>query len=649
MKLHAVDWVVILTYLGLALTVGLVMSKRASKSVDQFFLTGRSLPWWIAGTSMVATSFAADTPLVITGWVRDHGIWMNWAWWCFAMTGMFGTFFFARWWRRGEVMTKAEVVELRYGGKGAQALRGALGVLHASVTNVMILCWVMLAAVKIIEVLFSFNKNVGVGIAALLAVSYSALSGIWGVVVTDLIQFAMALVGAIALAFLAWDAIGGSAGLADAITAGTAVTADTIRMIPQAGEGSLFDASFWTAGIATFAVYLGVSWWAVENVDGASVAVQRISATKDERHGLLAFLWFNVLHYAVRPWPWIIVALASLVLLPHLEFASPTGGEVVRAESDAVVVSGPDGQTEISLASEHEDWRAEPKVEVGDKVKAGQVVARSDSEKAYVVMMTRLLGPGLLGLLVASLLAAFMSTIDTHVNLSSAFFVNDVYRRFLRKDEDDKHYIRVARISSFVVIGMAGALALNMDSIGDLFLFFLAFLGGVGPVYVLRWLWWRVRASTEITAMAASAVSSSIITFVDIEWHLGPLSPGGDITAAGRLVVVVLVSLTCALLSMVVHGRPDPATLVDFYRKVRPSGWWGPVRRLVPDPPARDPWRTALVGAFGGLALIFGALFGTGILILGRTSEGLLALAIAAVGAVAVGWSLRRRPAETDA
>jgi Na+/proline symporter len=643
LHLHLVDWLVIVAYLAFALTMGLVLAKRASKSVDQYFLTGRSLPWWIAGTSMVATSFAADTPLVITGWVRDQGIWMNWAWWCFALSGLVGTFLFARWWRRGAVMTKAEVVELRYGGREARALRGTLGVLHAGVTNTLILCWVMLAAVKILEVLFDFPKEAGVAIAALLAVGYSMLSGIWGVVMTDLLQFAMALVGAIALAALAWGAVGGSGGMHAAMEAGGALTPDTMRMIPSHGEGGLFDASFWTASIATFAVYLGVAWWAVESIDGSGVAVQRISATKDERHGMLAYLWFNILHYAVRPWPWIIVALASLIVLPHIEVKSPVAGTVISASDVEIQIEDAAGvATTIPLTSEQVDWRPEAKVETGDKVEANDIVGRSDSEKAYVVMMTRYLPIGLLGLVIASLLAAFMSTIDTHVNLASAFFVNDVYRRFLRPEQTDKHYILVARISSFVVILIAGAFTLLMNSIGDLFLFFLAFLSGVGPVYVMRWLWWRVRAVTEITAMVSSGLCSTLVTFTDISWSLGPLSPDGELSSSGRLLVVVGFSLTCSLLSVLALPRPDPKTLVGFYRKVRPAGWWGPVRALIDEPVARDAIRPMLAGILGGLCLIFGLLFATGDLLVGTPGDALWKLGVVVAGALAVGWSLRQ-------
>jgi Na+/proline symporter len=643
LKLHAADWIVVFGYLGLALAVGLVLSRRAGRSVEQFFLTGRSLPWWVAGTSMVATSFAADTPLFVTALVRDAGIWKNWLWWCYALGGLCGTFLFARWWRRGEVMTKAEVVELRYGGREARALRAALGVLHAGFTNTLTLCWVMLAATKILEVLFAVDKEVGVAVAALLAVSYSALSGIWGVVVTDMIQFAMALVGAFALAWLSWDAIGGHSGLVEAVAAGGSFTADTLRMVPAPGPGGPLDASFWTAAVAAFAVYLGVAWWAVENIDGSSIAVQRIAATRDERHGLLAYLWFNVLHYAVRPWPWIVVALASLVLLPHVEIAASSGGVVTRVDADAVEIATPDGPERVALDSDDADWRPVPLVAVADRVEAGQVVGRTDSEKAYVVMMTRLLPIGLLGLVIASLLAAFMSTVDTHVNLSAAYFVNDIYRRFVRKDATDKHYIRVARITTFVVIAVAGAFTLVAESIRDLFVFFLAFLSGVGPVYVLRWLWWRIRAVTEITAMVASATCTIVVTLVEVPWPLGPLSPGGALSGPGRLVVVVLFSMTCAGISLIAAGRPDPRTLVDFYRKVRPIGWWGPVRALVGQPVTRDAILPVLAGIGGGSALIFGVLFATGDLLVGDAADAAWKLPVILGGALAVRWSLARR------
>jgi Na+/proline symporter len=644
MRLHAVDWAVVLAYVGFAVWVGIRFARRAGKSVDEYFLSGRSLPWWIAGTSMVATSFASDTPLVISGWVREGGIWKNWVWWCFAVSGSLQVFLFARWWRRGGVMTKAELAELRYGGAGARNLRWLLGVLHAGVTNTLILCWVMLAAAKILGVLFGVEKLVALAAASAIALSYSLLAGFWGVVLTDLLQFAMAMVGALVLAVLSWSAVGGADGVLAAAADGR-LSPSVLSFLPPAGAGGIASGSFWTAPVAAFAVYLGVFWWAAENVDGSGAAVQRISASRDERAGMLATLWFNVAHYALRPWPWIVVALASLIVLPSLELTAPTAGEVIAVSPDAIELEMGDGAglmvVDLAAAETSRGWRPLPLVQVGDELAAGAPVARTDPERAYVAMMVRYLPVGLLGLVAASLLAAFMSTVDTHVNLASSFFVNDVYRRFVRRAAEPRHYVLVARVASVAVLLLAGLLASEADSIGGLFLFFLAFLGGVGPVYVLRWLWWRVRPSTEIAAMLASALATAGLSAWRPDWPPSPLTPDGALAPEGRLVLVVLVSLAAALAALVLAPRPDPSTLVRFYRAVRPIGAWGPVRALCPDLPHERQLAPELVGALGGLAATWGAMLGVGFLLLERHAAAASAAAIAAVGAVLVARALR--------
>jgi solute:Na+ symporter, SSS family len=644
MALHTIDWLIVAAYVLFALTVGVVYAKKAGKDVDQYFLSGRSLPWWIAGTSMVATSFAADTPLVITGWVRDFGIWKNWLWWCYCAGGMLGVFVFARLWRRGGVMTKAEVAELRYGGPGAAALRGILGFMHASVTNTITLCWVLLAAAKIMDVLLGIDQGLAVALACIIALTYSLMAGFWGVVVTDLVQFVMAMVGSVSLAWLSWDAVGGTEGILAAATAGGEFTENTLRFFPVAGEGSFFDESFWTAPIAALAIYLGVSWWAVENVDGTGTSVQRIAASKNEREGVLAVMWFNVTHYALRPWPWIMVALASMVVLPNLEVTSPTAGRVIEVNEEHVRIEKSTDEValvSLKLPESSDDWKAAPVVKVDTDVIEGEVLARSDSERAYVVMMRRYLPVGLLGLVVASLLAAFMSTIDTHVNLAASFFVNDLYRRFISPDREPKHYVQAARFASVAVLLLAGLVASQAKSISALFMFFLAFLGGVGPVYVLRWLWWRVQASTEIAAMLASAGASFFLTFSNIHWNLGPFSNDGALVPEGRLVLVVIFSSLCALVATFAVPRPDPRTLLAFYKKVRPSGWWGPVADLAPEVVPVRGGHVIIVGVLGGIALVYGAMLAVGMFLLGRGGEGILALVAAIVGGLGVIYGLR--------
>ncbi len=637
--MHWIDWTVVAAYVLFALAVGLRFARRAGLDVEQFFLSGRSLPWWVAGTSMVATTFAADTPLVVTGWVRDYGIWKNWLWWCFAANGMLTVFLFSRWWRRGDVMTKAEIAELRYGGRGASVLRAVLGTMHACITNTIVLCWVLLAAVKILDVLLGVDKVTGIVAASLIALVYSLMAGFWGVVITDMVQFAMSIVGAVVLAALAWAAIDGGAGL-DAARADGFFGPDTLRFLPRPGDGSLFDASFWTVPVAALAVYMGVAWWAAEGVDGSSTTVQRVSAARNPREGMLATLWYNVAHYALRPWPWILVAVASLVVIPDVEVLSDHPGRVVELTPEQVVVAASDGtgrhEFAIAGAGFEADWTPRAAVRAGEMIEAGEVIARTDGERAYVVMMTRFLPVGLLGLVVASLLAAFMSTIDTHVNLASSFFVNDIYRRFLASGRGAAHYVLVARLASVAVLAMGGLLAYHSSSISGLFLFFLAFLGGVGPVYVARWLWWRVRASTEITAMLASAAATLILTFAGIPWPDSPLSPAGELAPEGRLCLVVAFSMICAACSMFVTSAPDPRTLVGFYRKVRPLGAWGPVRALAPEVQPDKQMGAALAGAAGGLAATYGVLFGVGCFFLGDGSQVLAGLVVAVVGGAVV-------------
>lgn len=623
MQLVALDWAVVAAYLALALAVGVRLSRRAGKDVDEFFLSGRTLPWWVAGTSMVATSFAADTPLVVTGWVRDAGIWKNWIWWCYAASGFLGTFLFARWWRRGGVMTTAELAELRYGGRGATALRGFVGGYHAFVKNELVLAWVLLAAVKILDVLTGLPPLWSLVVLCGVALAYSTMAGLWGVVVTDLLQFGIAVFGALFLAAVAWRDVGGMEGLR-AATAGTgALSADTLAFLPAAGPGGPLDASFWTTAVAALAVYLGVQWWAFDNVDGGPIAVQRIAAAKDERHGVLAFLWFNVAHYALRPWPWILVALASLAYLRPIEVASPLDGVVTDVSAQAITVRAESAGDDAVLATlrldEHADgvWRPVPVpgLAPGRAVERGEVLARTDSERAYPAMMATHLPVGLLGLVVASLLAAFMSTVDTHVNLASSFFVNDLYRRFVRRGATSAHYVLVARLAGAGTLALGALVAWQSDSIASLFVFFLTLMSGVGPVYVLRWLWWRVRASTEIAAMVTSGAATVVLGRVQ-GWPDTPLSPGGELSDPGRILLVASLSLVAALVALLVGPSPDPRSLTAFYRRVRPMGLWGPVRALCPDVSVPKDGALALLATAGGLAATFGALFGTGYLLL---------------------------------
>ena len=625
MQLDTIDLAVLAIYVAFAIGVGLYFRQRASKDPDQFFLAGRKLPWWMVGTSMVATTFAADTPLVITGWVRDFGIWRNWLWWCFAVGGMLTVFLFSRYWRRLGVMTQAEFAEMRYGGSGAAALRASLGFFHAFLTNPIVLCWVLLAAAKISDVLFDIDKTTSLGIACAICLSYSLMSGFWGVAVTDLVQFCLAMIGAIALAFIAWDAVGGQPAILEKLSGVGGESGEILGFLPSPGGGSWLDPSFWTTPVAAVAVYLGVSWWATSGIDGGTVVVQRIAASKSPAHGSIGTLWYNIANYALRPWMWIAVALASLLVVPHGDpVVSPVAGTVVAISEDLDRVSIEDDsgvRSDVQIVAP-DGWAGvlpTTRVSVGDQIEAGAVIASTDSEKAYVVMMVRFLPAGLLGIVVASLLAAFMSTIDTHVNLAASYYVNDLHRRFIDRKRAPRHYVTVARIASVVFLLEGAWLATVSDSISDLFTFFLAFLGGVGPIYLLRWLWWRITAWSEISAMITSSVTTTFITFGTTNgWTLGPYSPQGEITAEGRIVIVVLLSTLVSLLVTLLRPAPDPAKLVSFYEKVRPTGAWGPVRALSSATPAPREGIRVLGGVLGGLAMVWGLTLGIGALMLGK-------------------------------
>ncbi|MEZ6021505.1 MAG: sodium:solute symporter family protein [Planctomycetota bacterium] len=677
MQLTTLDWTVMVVYVLFALAVGFIYARKAGQGVEEFFLSGRRLPWWLAGTSLVATTFASDTPLVITGWVREKGIYENWLWWCVCIGSVFTVLLFSRYWQRGRVMTSAELAELRYGGPSAKALRFSLGIFQSGFTNAIILSWVMLAAATIQEVVFDYDKATALVVASLVSLTYCSMAGLWGVVVTDLVQFIMAMTGSIALAWMAWSAVDGMEGVRTAMAAAdTSFQPDTLSFFPTPGPGSFFDASFWNPAIVTLAVLLGMQWWARESADGGPLVVQRVSSAKSERDGMLAVLWYNVAHFALRPWPWILVAVASLVVLPRMELTSPvagtllaggkgevvwhTEGEIIGKDADWIEVQGTDGGLH-RFEPQHsgDDWSTLwQKIEVGEEVKVDQVLAKTHEERAYVVMMGRYLPAGLLGLALAALMAAFMSTVDTHVNLASSFFVGDVYRRFLRPGASEKHYVLVARLSGAAVLAIAGVFAWAANSNSELFTFFMAFVAGVGPVYLARWFWWRVRAASEIAAMVTSATIASLITFGDeivkVEGYgfldgiinaplpLGPLvDEMGKPNMAGRLVLVVGISGLAALFATLLSKAPDPATLTEFYRRVRPMGWWGPVRALCPGvEPAERPL-PVIVGSLGGSAAIFGLLFASGAWFFERPDQVRVWSLVGVVGTAMLLWGMR--------
>ena len=446
MVLTAVDWSVLTGIVIVPLAVGLYYYRRAGSDVGQFFLSGRDLPWWLAGTSMVATTFAADTPLAVTGMVAANGIAGNWLWWNAGLGSMLTVFFFARLWRRAGILTDVEFAELRYAGRPAAVLRALRALYLGLPINCLIIGWVNLAMAKILSITLGWDRLTAVFVGLAATGCYAALSGLRGVVVTDFLQFGLAVVGTAALAFFVLDVpeIGGLAGLT------AQLPASTFQLVPTVGTAEV-GAQTLVLPLLAFIAYLGVQWWASwypgQEPGGGGYVAQRMMSARDERHSLLATLWFTIAHYCIRPWPWIIVALASLVLYPGI----------------------------------------------------------SDTESGYALVMRDHLPPGWRGLLVGAFFAAYMSTVSTQLNWGTSYLVNDFYARFIRPRADQSELVTVSRIATVCVALISAILTFYLESVRQAWEFALESGAGIGLVLILRWYWWRVSAVSEITALAAAA------------------------------------------------------------------------------------------------------------------------------------------------
>jgi Na+/proline symporter len=501
--LTAVDWAVIALYFVVSVAIALVYSRRAGSSSDEFFLSGRALPWWLAGTSMVATTFAADTPLVVTGLTVKYGIAGNWLWWSFVMSGMLTAVLYARLWRRAGIMTDAEFAELRYSGSPAAFLRGFRACYLALAINSIIIGWVTAAMAKILGMTLGVGKwQATVGLFVLTAL-YSTLSGLWGVIVTDFFQFVFAMAGCIALAFFALGAVGGMSGLLAALH--TRFPDDApLAVVPDLN-------STWMPAL-TFFVYIAVNWWASwypgAEPGGGGYVAQRIMSTRDERHALLSALWFNIAHYALRPWPWIVVALVSMVLYPGL----------------------------------------------------------ADPESGYVKVMVDHLPPFWRGFLLAAFFAAYMSTISTQLNWGASYLVNDVYRRFWAAGRAEAHYAAVGRVATLAMMVISGVVTYFIGSVEGAWKFLLAIGAGTGLVYLLRWYWWRINAWSEVSAMAAALVVSLVA-----QGFFG-LSAGDPRGFAVLLLITTGITTVVWLAVTYATQPEPQTTLRAFYARVRPGG-----------------------------------------------------------------------------
>lgn len=565
-----IDYIIIVAYLVFALVMGVVLGRRASKSLAEYFAAGRDLPWWLAGTSMVATTFAADTPLAVSGLVRTQGVAGNWFWWNGVFANVLGTFLFAPLWRRCGVLTDIEFIKIRYDGRSAEFLRGFRVLYSSLIYNSIVMGWVILGASKIMRATFGWDPRLTLGVLIVITFIYTLSAGLWGVVVTDIVQFILAVTGAVWLGISALQAVGGGTSLVNQLAERGLLERLAIVPTPEMRE-------LWVA----FLTYVLLQWWTVGRPDGEGYIAQRILSTRNERHATLAFLWFAFAHYVIRPWWWLLVGLASLILIPGT-IAKELGGD----------------------------------------------------EAAYPMLMGRLLPTGVLGVMVASLLAAFMSTMDTQMNWAASYLTNDFYRAYIRKDAPDRHYVVIGRIATTLILVLGVGVSLITQEISKAWMLLAGLNAGIGTVSVLRWLWWRVNAWSELGAMLTALVVNTIIHALG--W-MGKAPFTMLIEKEGfpyRLMIIVALTQIAWLAITFFTNPVSREKLVEFYRRVRPPGWWGAVPQEAGIAPVRIGWGW-LAGWAGGAFLIYGGLFALGGLLLWQKAwlwGGIVAFVIGVLG-----------------
>lgn len=564
MRISTLDWGIIIAYLVFAIGVGVYYSRRAGKNISEFFISGRNLPWWIAGTSMVATTFAVDTPLFVAGVIATEGIAGNWLWWNLAATHIMATLFFAKMWHRAGILTDLELLDIRYSGRPARILRGFRSLWEGILLNCIVMGWVMLAMIKVLGVFVDWPKWNVVLVLLTIAFIYSVLSGFWGVVMTDFVQFIIAMFASIMLAIIAVDENGGMAQIKARLSELHADKAGQIlNFVPEVGSDFL--------PVTTFVAFITVNWWASKTADGGGYIAQRMFAAKDETHSYLSMLWFNVGHYCLRPWPWIIVGIVAAVVYPNLD----------------------------------------------------------DPELGYPKMVLDYLPSGLLGLMLVSFLAAFMSTIDTQVNWGTSILVNDFYKAYVKIGADERHYVVVSRIVTLVILMLGTATAMMMETIKGGWQLFYGMSAGIGGVYIARWFWWRVNAWSEISAWISAAAAYTVLYLV----HLS--SPTEYYSVYGwRIIIVTGVSTLCWLTVTLLTAPVAEDKLVAFYKKVRPgTPFWKPIADKAAAAKVEKFGWNDILAWLAGIVAVYAILFCFGKFLLGFTFEGMIYLIVGAVAA----------------
>jgi solute:Na+ symporter, SSS family len=595
MRLTLLDWSAVAGYLLITLILGLYFRRKSGQSTEDYFVSGRDVSWWLAGTSMVATTFAADTPLLVTGLVYTQGIAGNWLWWSFLPSGMMTVFLFARLWRRSELLTDVQFAELRYSGKPAAFLRGFRAVYLGLLMNCLILGWVAKAMITIIHDLLGVSNLQATLICVLVLVPftgiYVTLGGLWGVLWTDLFQFVLKMGIVIVVAYYAVSAAGGMSALLAKLgmmrqvmiaQSGDASVGDPTALLPH--SSSITAAPLWTVPVLTFLVFLCLQWWAFwypgAEPGGGGYIAQRIFSARDERHGLLSVLWFNVAHYGLRPWPWILTGLAAIVLYPNLE----------------------------------------------------------QPESGYMRIVADHVPHAFMGIVIAGFLAAFMSTVATQLNWGASYLVADFYRRFLRRDASESHYVNASRVATVLLVIASGLVAWGLTSIRAGWQWVLELGAGTGAVYLLRWYWWRINAWSEIAAMATALVVSLTLRMAE------PFHGSATVVSAENAIVTTAVtSIVWVIVTFSTRPEPDDV-LMRFYRKVRPhAAGWMPVAAKAPDVPRTRDLGTNLLSWMLGCGMVYAALFGVGKILLHDPGLGAGLLVVSAVCAGALYWNLERQ------